>query len=112
MTKYARSSLELVAPGNFVVEVWRDARLGDDVFVPDDEVLAGDGERRGLGDEVLVPDEVFFAGDGERRGVERVFGMRDLRRRRVRRDRRSPRRRRAALRRSARARGLFRFFSE
>ena len=54
MTKYARSSLDLVAPGNFVVEVWRDARLGD---------------------EVLVPDEVFFAGDGERRGVERVFAM-------------------------------------
>ena len=58
MTKYARSSLDLVAPGSFVVEVWRDARLGD---------------------EVLVPDEVFFAGDGERRGVERVFSMRDLR---------------------------------
>ena len=54
MTKYARSSLDLVAPGNFVVEVWRDARLGDEVLVPDVEVLAGDGERR---------------------GVERVFGI-------------------------------------
>ena len=51
--RYARSSLDLVAPGNFVVEVWRDARLGDEVFVPDDEVFAGDGERR----------------------VERVFGI-------------------------------------